>query len=183
MTRCPEYYQKWEKDPNWCNLCASSVSQIESYIDLVNRLEEAGAPRKFTYVKLSENHSRDFRHHLKKSNDDDKKTMIKRVADVIKNPDSKKVTPAQLNDFSLYRPIPVGIARIPSTESLIKRTLREIEYHKLRLAGLERYLLELQETPAPDVEPDVVEDFIACIDRMLLQIHQGLDITDEQVKA
>jgi hypothetical protein len=66
---------------------------------------------------------------------------------------------------------------------LIKRTLREIEYHKLRLAGLERYLLELQETPAPDVEPDVVEDFIACIDRMLLQIHQGLDITDEQVKA
>jgi len=183
MTRCPEYYQKWEKDPNWCNLCASSVSQIESYIDLVNRLEEAGAPRKFTYVKLSENHSRDFRHHLKKSNDDDQKTIIKRVADVIKNPDSKKVTPAQLNDFSLYRPIPVGIVRIPSTESLIKRTLREIEYHKLRLAGLERYLLELQETPSPDAEPDIVEDFIACIDRMLLQIHQGLDITEHDDKA
>jgi len=34
MVRCEEFYQKWRRDPNWCEKCSTSVWYINRYIDL-----------------------------------------------------------------------------------------------------------------------------------------------------
>lgn len=58
MVRCPEFYEKWAKDPNWCEKCKSGVSQINSYLSLLDEFETQGIPKKFTMVNLSERAAR-----------------------------------------------------------------------------------------------------------------------------
>ncbi len=54
MTRCKEFYDKWRRDPNWCEKCKSAVSQINSYLGFIDELESRGVPREFTLVNLPE---------------------------------------------------------------------------------------------------------------------------------
>ena len=54
MTRCVEFYRRWKKDPNWCHKCQSAVSEIESYIDLVDGLEKRGVPQNISIEMLPE---------------------------------------------------------------------------------------------------------------------------------
>lgn len=58
MSRCLEFYQKWERDPNWCVKCKSSVRQIDKYIDLLDEMEARGIPKERTIVCLPENNAR-----------------------------------------------------------------------------------------------------------------------------
>ncbi len=58
MSRCIEFYEKWQREPNWCEKCPSAVSQINSYIELVETLEQKGVPKDFTFVNLTETASR-----------------------------------------------------------------------------------------------------------------------------
>lgn len=44
MTRCKEFYDKWERDPNWCEKDPSVTSRIDSYFDLLRELKDKGAP-------------------------------------------------------------------------------------------------------------------------------------------
>ena len=34
--RCKEFYDKWQREPNWCEKCRVSASRIDSYIDLTS---------------------------------------------------------------------------------------------------------------------------------------------------
>jgi N6-adenosine-specific RNA methylase IME4 len=54
MSRCKEFYQKWERDPNWCEKCRTSVRQINKYIDLLDELESRGISKDVTIVSLPE---------------------------------------------------------------------------------------------------------------------------------
>ena len=56
--RCEEYYEKWKKDPNWCEKCQSAVSRINNYFDLAGELESKGIPKETTFVGLSEGAAR-----------------------------------------------------------------------------------------------------------------------------
>lgn len=58
MSRCVEFYTKWEKDPNWCEKCPSAVRQINSYMELVDEMERRGISRERTIVQLSETAAR-----------------------------------------------------------------------------------------------------------------------------
>lgn len=58
MTRCVEFYQKWANDPNWCEKCKSGVSQINSYLALLDEFQTRGLSKKFTMVNLSERAAR-----------------------------------------------------------------------------------------------------------------------------
>jgi hypothetical protein len=54
MTRCTEFYDKWEKDPNFCELSESEISRLDRYRKLVNDLNDSfGVDRKLTNVNLS----------------------------------------------------------------------------------------------------------------------------------
>ena len=37
--RCKEFYDKWEREPNWCEKCDSSASRITAYIDLTSKFQ------------------------------------------------------------------------------------------------------------------------------------------------
>jgi len=52
--RCSEFYEKWQREPNWCEKCPSSVSQITSYLKLVDRLEKLGADREKVFKYFPE---------------------------------------------------------------------------------------------------------------------------------
>ena len=58
MSRCADFYKKWERDPNWCEKCASSVRQINKYIDLLDSFEERGISKERTIVQLPEGTAR-----------------------------------------------------------------------------------------------------------------------------
>jgi N6-adenosine-specific RNA methylase IME4 len=58
MSRCVEFYTKWEKDPNWCEKCKDSVRKINNYIDLLDTFESRGIPKEQTIVCLPENNAR-----------------------------------------------------------------------------------------------------------------------------
>lgn len=58
MSRCLEFYKKWERDPNWCEKCKTAVRQINNYIDLLDDFEAKGIPKERTIVQLSEGSAR-----------------------------------------------------------------------------------------------------------------------------
>jgi len=54
LTRCRDFYERWSRDPNWCEHSPSTVSQINAYITLVSELEQMGCDREFAIAKMSE---------------------------------------------------------------------------------------------------------------------------------
>jgi N6-adenosine-specific RNA methylase IME4 len=58
MSRCADFYKKWERDPNWCEKCASSVRQINKYIDLLDSFEERGISKERMILCLPEDNVR-----------------------------------------------------------------------------------------------------------------------------
>jgi hypothetical protein len=58
MTRCKEFFDRWEKEENWCEKCRSSVSEINSYLTLVKGLEKRGIQKTFAFANFSEGAAR-----------------------------------------------------------------------------------------------------------------------------
>ncbi len=58
MSRCKEFYDKWEKEPNWCVKCEEAVRLIDDYIALTNELECRGVSKETTMVGLTERAAR-----------------------------------------------------------------------------------------------------------------------------
>jgi hypothetical protein len=54
MGRCEDFYNKWRRDPNWCEKSPGAVSQINAYIEVIDLLEADGIPQSFTIVNLPE---------------------------------------------------------------------------------------------------------------------------------
>ncbi len=60
MTRCLEFYEKWDKEPNFCELAEASARKIDDYLKTVSEFESEGIPRDRTIVHFSEGSSRRF---------------------------------------------------------------------------------------------------------------------------
>lgn len=58
MTRCSEFYERWEREPNWCEKCPEQARLIDKYLDFVKELESMGVPKKATKVGISESAAR-----------------------------------------------------------------------------------------------------------------------------
>jgi hypothetical protein len=58
MARCIEFYQRWEKDPNWCEKCPDAVRKIDRYMDLLEVMEARGVAKADTIVRLPEGAAR-----------------------------------------------------------------------------------------------------------------------------
>lgn len=58
MTRCKEFYIKWEKDPNWCQKCPKTVRQINAYFTVIGELEARGVSKDTVYKYLTERAAR-----------------------------------------------------------------------------------------------------------------------------
>jgi hypothetical protein len=49
MTRCPEFYEKLERDGNFCGLSPSEVTRIKAYRELVDKISKQGIDRTLIY--------------------------------------------------------------------------------------------------------------------------------------
>jgi hypothetical protein len=49
MTRCPEFYEKLEKDGNFCGLSPSEISRIKAYRELIDKISKMGIDRTLAY--------------------------------------------------------------------------------------------------------------------------------------
>jgi hypothetical protein len=60
MTRCIDFYRKWIEcgGEEWCARTPGAVSQINSYLKIVDALAEQGVPQSFTFVNLPEGAAR-----------------------------------------------------------------------------------------------------------------------------
>ena len=58
MTRCPDLYDKLDRDGNFCGLSSSAISKIKAYRELIDKIEKAGIDRAFAYENFSEGASR-----------------------------------------------------------------------------------------------------------------------------
>lgn len=58
VTRCAEFYDKWEEMPNFCGKDSATVSQINSFLKVLKELETAGIERSFAIANFPENNAR-----------------------------------------------------------------------------------------------------------------------------
>ena len=58
MTRCLEFYQKWEELPNFCEVAERTARQIEAHLKIVKELESRGLTRKKITRHLTERAAR-----------------------------------------------------------------------------------------------------------------------------
>jgi hypothetical protein len=49
MTRCPEFYEKLERDGNFCGLSPSEISRIKAYRELIDKISKQGIDRTLAY--------------------------------------------------------------------------------------------------------------------------------------
>jgi len=87
MTRCEEFYNRWATDPNWCEKTKGAVSQINSYLGLVEKLEEYGLDREFTMVNLPERVARPL---IPEKNQDIKEHAISEIGNRLKSEQRRK---------------------------------------------------------------------------------------------
>lgn len=60
MTRCPEFYEKFERDGNFCGLSPSAISQIKAYRELVDKISKHGIDRTLVYEHFPERAAREI---------------------------------------------------------------------------------------------------------------------------
>jgi len=60
MTRCTEFYERWERTPNFCELGYHSVRLIDNYLKLVEVLASCGVKKETVLKHISEGAARYF---------------------------------------------------------------------------------------------------------------------------
>lgn len=79
--RCADFYEKWKRDPNWCQKSPDAVRQIDHYLGLVAELETHGAEPAAIYKKFPEAVAREV---LKIKEEEIKETVLHNAAGMIK---------------------------------------------------------------------------------------------------
>ena len=80
MVRCADFYEKWKKDPNWCQKSPQTVRLIDFYLELVDSLEQVGANAGAIYRKFPEGTAREI---FKIKDENIKQQVIKNAAGMI----------------------------------------------------------------------------------------------------
>lgn len=126
MTRCHDFYTKWEKcGPDWCEQAKSGVSQINTYLGIVGEIESE-VPRDFTFVNFPEGIARKLQ-KIRKPN------QKKEVVDIVKKRLQKRV---HLNDNLKSGEAPIN-TKISSKEmdDIIDQVTRAPHREEMKLRG------------------------------------------------
>jgi hypothetical protein len=79
--RCADFYEKWKKDPNWCEKSPEAVRQIDHYLELVAQIEVEGVELAAIYKRFPERAAREV---LKIKDEELKRTVLHNAAGMIK---------------------------------------------------------------------------------------------------
>ena len=110
MTRCQAFYEKWEKDPNFCNKSLATVQRIDHYLDLVHELQAEGADVGAIYRKFPESTARE----VLKLGSEKRKEIIQNSAAMIKR--GEKVCYLDIRAWSDVQSPPIGGKVTPDHE-------------------------------------------------------------------
>jgi hypothetical protein len=135
MTRCPEFYEKWEKEPNWCDKCPSAVSQINSYLEWVGELETAGVDRDFTFVNLPEAVARNL---FSIKDEHSKKETVKNLTSYLSQPHAKKLSRQKLRNLIVPDSVELRQPKPPAYDIQIQRNEKRIAEYQKRIHELEQ---------------------------------------------
>ena len=115
MVRCADFYEKWKKDPNWCEKSPDTVDLIDHYLELVDELKEYGIDPIAIYKKFPEGIARVV---MKITDDTTHAKVIKNIAGKIKRGD--KVSQSDVNTWlglaEKPRKIPSSSVVTPNTD-------------------------------------------------------------------
>jgi hypothetical protein len=113
MTRCKEFYNKWEEcGDDWCEKAASSVSEINAYLGIIGELEKDGIPREFAFANFKEGAARPIYRSRKEG-------VRTKAIEAVKERLKKRVT---LNDGNKDMPFETKL-----THSEVQSIVNEIE--------------------------------------------------------
>jgi len=59
MVRCADFYEKWKKDPNWCEKSPKAVEQIDHYLSLVEEIADKNVDPIAIYKQFPERVARE----------------------------------------------------------------------------------------------------------------------------
>jgi hypothetical protein len=110
MVRCADFYEKWKRDPNWCEKSPKAVEQIDHYLALVEEITEQGVEPIAIYKNLPEKVGRE----IYKLKGDPRKTIVINSAGKIKR--GEKVSTGDVNVWLGIEP------KTPSQSDEEKRT-------------------------------------------------------------
>ena len=108
MVRCADFYEKWKRDPNWCEKSPKAVEQIDHYLALCDEVAEQGADSVAIYKLLPERVARDvviLKAEIRKS-------VVKNIAGMIKR--GEKVSSGDVDTWT-------GIISNPTSKSDVKK--------------------------------------------------------------
>jgi hypothetical protein len=92
--RCSEFWDKWEKEPNFCGLSAQSISEINGYLELRDKVVKMGVTKAVFYENCP---SGACRPALRLSDDKTRTDATNYIISMLKR--GEKVTQANLKDF------------------------------------------------------------------------------------
>jgi len=111
MVRCADFYEKWKKDPNWCEKSPKAVEQIDHYLALVEEIADKNVDPIAIYKQFPEGATREV-YNLK---GDQRAEIVTNVAGKIKR--GEKVSPLDIKTW-------LGIESKPTPKSdETKRTI------------------------------------------------------------
>ena len=95
MTRCADFYEKWKKDPNWCEKSPETTRLIDHYLELVSVLESHGVELAAIYKKFPEDAARGV---FKVKDKSLKEEVIKNIIGKLKR--GEKVTNSDISTWA-----------------------------------------------------------------------------------
>ncbi len=84
MARCEAFYERWKKDPNWCEKSPESVRQIDHYIEMHTALVALGANPSAIYKRFPSSVALEI---LKIKEEEARNSVLENVAGMINRGD------------------------------------------------------------------------------------------------
>lgn len=95
MVRCADFYEKWKKDPNWCEKSPAAVSRINSYLSLIDEIcERENLTPELVSINFPERAARAV---MSVKDEAVKKVVINDAIDMVRR--GVKVTSADVSDW------------------------------------------------------------------------------------
>jgi hypothetical protein len=180
MTRCQAFYEKWEKDPNFCDKSLATVKRIDHYLDLVHELEEAGADAGAIYRKFSEGTAREILNL--KATPEMRKSIIDNAAGLIIR--GEKVSVADIRAWSGVRDLPIGSKSTPDNGVKKKASVVQDEDGHVEERPIEPAPVKPAPTATPPtLPPDApMRDVLKRDEELLVAAQKHTPKTQEQIR-
>lgn len=151
--RCNEFWDKWEKEPNFCGLSAQSISEIKGYLELRDKVVKMGIQKTAFYENCPSGACRPV---LRLSDDETRTDATNYIIACLKR--GEKVTQGDLKGFVDMRLKKDAVCKVPSKHEDERTQMRRVEKPQ---QPMEKPILSLgQQARAQETRPAEPEQHV-----------------------